>query len=236
MRAMFCPQCRAEYRPGFHRCADCDVELVSELPQEALDTVESVPPGDPSEDPFCSFWQGDDPRLHAEICQILDEQGIAHTTVRRADHLFNLSNYAAFQIGVPASQFERAESAIKDAYDSPPEDLDPAQALAVPGRLPQAAPRFKRLPPMLAPAASENLPGPPSEGILSEWHADDANAEIWRGDDAYLANVLVAALHENHIRVATKAADGRQVLAVFPSDEPRAREIAQEIVEGRPPE
>ena len=25
---MFCPQCKAEYRPGFTRCADCDVELV----------------------------------------------------------------------------------------------------------------------------------------------------------------------------------------------------------------
>src|SRR5207253_9810493 len=26
--AMFCPQCKAEYRQGFRRCADCDVELV----------------------------------------------------------------------------------------------------------------------------------------------------------------------------------------------------------------
>jgi len=25
---MFCPQCKAEYRQGFTRCADCDVELV----------------------------------------------------------------------------------------------------------------------------------------------------------------------------------------------------------------
>ena len=28
---MFCPQCHAEYMPGFTRCADCDVELV-EMP------------------------------------------------------------------------------------------------------------------------------------------------------------------------------------------------------------
>ena len=232
---MFCPQCRAEYRPGFHRCADCDVELVSELPKEALETVEPIPPGEPSEDPFCALWQGDDPRLHMEICQVLDEQGIAHKTVRRSDHLFNLSNYAAFQIGVPASQFEKAEAAIKDAYDSAPEDLDPRQDLVVPRGLPQATPRFKRLPPMLTPAASENLPGPPSEGALSEWHADEASVEIWSGDDGYLAGVLVAALHENQIRVIRKAENGKQTLAVFPSDEARAREIIREILEGQPP-
>lgn len=31
---MFCPKCRAEYREGFYRCSDCDVDLVSELPPE----------------------------------------------------------------------------------------------------------------------------------------------------------------------------------------------------------
>ena len=29
---MFCPKCRAEYRPGFTRCSDCDVPLVERLP------------------------------------------------------------------------------------------------------------------------------------------------------------------------------------------------------------
>ena len=32
---MFCPECRAEYRPGFTRCADCDLDLVQELPVES---------------------------------------------------------------------------------------------------------------------------------------------------------------------------------------------------------
>jgi hypothetical protein len=30
---MFCPECRAEYRPGFTRCSDCDVDLVHERPE-----------------------------------------------------------------------------------------------------------------------------------------------------------------------------------------------------------
>lgn len=29
---MFCPKCRVEYRPGFGRCSDCEVDLVEELP------------------------------------------------------------------------------------------------------------------------------------------------------------------------------------------------------------
>ena len=36
---MFCPQCKAEYRVGFIRCSDCDLELVDHLPVE--------PPHDP---------------------------------------------------------------------------------------------------------------------------------------------------------------------------------------------
>jgi hypothetical protein len=31
---MFCPQCKAEYRPGFTRCSDCGVDLVDRLPEE----------------------------------------------------------------------------------------------------------------------------------------------------------------------------------------------------------
>jgi len=30
---MFCPKCRTEYREGFYKCADCDIELVQELPE-----------------------------------------------------------------------------------------------------------------------------------------------------------------------------------------------------------
>ena len=31
---MFCPSCKAEYRPGFYQCPDCGIELVHELPPE----------------------------------------------------------------------------------------------------------------------------------------------------------------------------------------------------------
>src|SRR5258708_37238065 len=33
---MFCPNCRAEYRPGFAMCSDCGIELVEILPPPDL--------------------------------------------------------------------------------------------------------------------------------------------------------------------------------------------------------
>jgi hypothetical protein len=33
---MFCPECRAAYRPGFTRCSDCDVDLVHEIPEQDI--------------------------------------------------------------------------------------------------------------------------------------------------------------------------------------------------------
>jgi len=35
---MFCPVCRAEYRPGFTRCSDCEVGLVHERPETSVPT------------------------------------------------------------------------------------------------------------------------------------------------------------------------------------------------------
>src|SRR5690242_11677616 len=32
--SMFCPRCKAEYRIGFTRCSDCDMDLVDHLPVE----------------------------------------------------------------------------------------------------------------------------------------------------------------------------------------------------------
>src|SRR5918996_1902491 len=39
---MICPECRAEYRPGFTRCSDCGVELVESLPEDESATREPI--------------------------------------------------------------------------------------------------------------------------------------------------------------------------------------------------
>lgn len=154
---MICPKCGAEYRQGYTSCADCHVFLVAERakagsgrsawPQpvddepvsyeraaESDDRGEPAPePGDPAEDPFCSFWKGNDARVCVELCAVLDEVGIPHKTVHRQDHLFNFNNQPAYELGVPASFYEQAELAVKEAFGNdedevrllPPPEEDP---------------------------------------------------------------------------------------------------------------
>ena len=236
---MFCPQCRVEYRPGFTRCTDCDVDLVHELPLARLDAFEShqdTSPGDDEEDPFCSFWKGDDERLHAELCTVLDEAGIPHKTVRRQDHLFNLNNYPAFQIGIPFSLFEKAEAAVKDAYGMDSSDPDAVQSLTSAAFIPDRSRVIQKLPNMLTPAEEENIPGPPDAGEDAEMEFDGRGIEIWSGDDSSLGDMLVASLQENKIGVRRKNSLGKQSLFVSSREAERAREIVKEVVEGVPPE
>jgi hypothetical protein len=37
---MFCPKCKSEYREGFYKCADCGIDLVDQLPQDASEDIE----------------------------------------------------------------------------------------------------------------------------------------------------------------------------------------------------
>ena len=232
---MYCPQCKAEYRPGFTQCADCDVDLVWELPQEGLEPRQRAQPGDPNEDPFCSFWKGEDPRVHAELCSVLDEAEIPHNTVFRGDHLFNLRNFPAYELGVPFSMFERAETAVKEAYGA--DDVGDVGAGALKGLLAERNPdTIRKLPETLTPSPGEDIPGPPSAGGGGDWFPEDATVNVWHADGREPGGFLVAALHENGIPCRMERSGEREQLYVLPVDAERAREIVREVVEGRPPE
>lgn len=218
---MFCPQCRAEYRLGFTRYVDCDVELVPVLTEKAL--LEQVPviPGDPDEDPFCSFWEGEDLRIHTEICQLLDEQNIPRKTVRRRDHLFNLSTKSEFQIGVPYSFFEKAEAAVKEAYASDSNAEDPPEAT-------DEEPSPLELPESTGAEPPDDNQAPKHKFI------EDANVEVWSSVRLSPGTVIALSLNENFIRNRFDRQEGHNAIFVFPEDEARAREIVREIVEGVP--
>lgn len=234
---MICPQCRAEYRQGFTVCADCDVPLV---PQYETGTALAIPeppvaPGDPNEDPFCSFWRGDDARLHAEISSVLDSAGIPHKTARRQDHLFNLNNYPAFQLGVPFSMYERAELAIKETFDLDASDPDAVQSLTASPLVPDGSQRIRKLPAMLSPPADEAIPGPASAGEDVGWFPADATTEVWSGDDGSVHEMLTASLNENRIVCRWEKTGHNFTMFVRPDDASRAREIVREVTEAAPP-
>jgi len=219
---MFCPQCKAEYREGFSRCADCDVDLVRELPAAAIVRQEPVDPGDPDEDPFCSFWEGDDPRLHLEICALLDQEGIAHKTVRREERLFSFSNKQAFQIGVPYSQFERAEDVVQKAYGCADDEAAPEATEEEPSPL--------ALPETTGPDLLREVAG------TGDWYPEDASVEVWSGEYLHPGEIVAMSLKENLIRHRFDRAESKNAIFVLQEDEERAREIVREVVEGVPPE
>lgn len=231
---MICPQCKAEYRPGFTRCADCDVDLVWEPHYAQGPERPPADPGDPNEDPFCSFWKGEDARLHAELCSVLDEAGVPHNTVFRRDHLFNLSNFPAYEIGVPFSCFEKAEAAVKEAYGT--DDIEEIGSQELQKLLEDPSDRIRKLPEMLTPGDSEDIPGPPTAGDEAGWFEEDATASVWSTETSESSDFLVAALHENGIRCRVDREGSRATLYVLPDDENRAQEIVREVKEGQAPE
>jgi len=125
------------------------VDLVAGRPQGALAAFlsdgrghaagEHGKPGDPDDDPFCSFWKGTDARICTELCGVLDEAGIPHKTIHRQDHLFNFASQVPYEVGVPASRYEAAESAVKEAFGSDEENgLDAMGLLPPPKEDPRA--------------------------------------------------------------------------------------------------
>jgi len=250
---MFCPQCKAEYRPGFTRCADCDVDLVYEPPASGPGEV-GRPDEDP-DDPFCSFWRGDDPRIHAELCELLNEEGIPHKTVRREDHLFNLNTKSAFEIGIPFSQFDKAEAAINAAYGTEDEQHDATRLLPYGGGYTEEfrgvfpwqplAKGFARAalgreeePENVAAALEELGADEQTKNIATGWdpanrNPEKATVQVWSSEQSYPGEMIEMALRENKIHARFDKRNGRNAVYVMPEDEIRAREIVKEVSKAR---
>jgi hypothetical protein len=117
---MICPECKAEYRKGFARCADCGAALVEASPEALVSTRETGADDDgEKEDPFCEFWRGDDARLQGELCQVLEEARIEVRALQLNDVLSLIGipgRQAAFRVGVRFSMFDRAEKAVAAAF------------------------------------------------------------------------------------------------------------------------
>src|SRR5258706_7972822 len=264
---MICPNCRAEYRRGFTACADCGVALVEQTElvgrrvedgagdHQARREHFAGAPGDPNEDPFCSFWKGTDLRVCTEICTLLDEAGIPHKTIRRQDHLFNLNNQSAYEVGVPASLYEKAETAIKEAFGTDEETGEDAVRLLnernresferlanlpleekLKERPEEEAPGF--LEALLTPKGRQRglgKVGGTSTASEREGYPEDATSIAWEGEPPEARETIELSLTENDIWTRWEMENGKPRLFVLSEDEGRAKEIVREIVEGQAP-
>lgn len=103
---MFCPKCRAEYRKGFTECSDCNISLVSDLPQEPeLEYLDWV-----------TIFASPNPATIAVARSVLQSAGIQYVSTGEtlqvvAEWSLNLT---PIQIHVPRKKAEEAKALLKD--------------------------------------------------------------------------------------------------------------------------
>jgi len=218
---MFCPLCKAEYREGFYRCADCDVPLVAALPPKP----DPPPPGTDDAGPdSVVLCQEDDPAILTAILAALQDEGIHYYDfpVQSIKAEYSRPFPMAFN-AAPAYEIRVAQA------DLPPAQKILSEILAKEDRLSREEVTYD----------FPNGGAEPSDaGGVEILDPEAAVAEVWSGEGSELADFLTSTLRENGIptrREDSRAAPGRIQIFVTPEKVARAREIVREVTEGAPP-
>ena len=211
---MFCPQCRVEYRPGFTRCTDCDVDLVTVLPP-AEQPVSKTPSN--AIGSLQILWEGEDLALFENLLDALEAAGIryfdqplgVYPGVRRRDP-FPVQPLARFghQVAVLSSDLGPARQILGKLLDEEPQNVE-------------------------LPAQDEERTEEPAATVRQE---EDLTCEVWSGIDESLTEFVESALKENEIPIRLDKSEKRTRIYVSEANEKRAREIVREVLEGVPPE
>jgi len=205
---MFCPQCKAEYRPGFTRCADCDVELVDQLPAA------------PAPEPYETVWSGEDREGCVFACRALKALDIPFTVNQRRNGVVGRGAEEHYEIGVPSQFSGQAKAELAKGNWGFQDEEEQERIIGFPeddGRPVVEGPRdFKPW-----------YPEDATVEIYSESTRESEDQKAW---------MVEAGLRENLIRSRTEdLEDGLRKVFVMPEDETQAREIVREIREGSPP-
>ena len=215
---MFCPLCKAEYREGVYRCADCDIPLVYSLPDERGGKADSQQTG---QELTALLTGEEDPVFLTALLSALDEAGIPHYEAAIHDHEASFSNPfpsrhrfgRGYEVSVLRSDVQAAKRVLL--------------ALEQKAVEPPAAAGHEVNEPEIAESEDREVP--------EDWDPGRATAEAWIGEDLDLAQFLADTLRENGIGSRTDSSLGRLRVVVRPEDSDRAREIIREVLEGAPP-
>jgi hypothetical protein len=214
---MFCPRCKAEYRSGYRRCADCDVDLVDELPPtQGEESAQTTHLNDPR-----TIWIGDSATDCVSECQTLKEAGIPYEVSQLVkDRRQGMQVIWSYELAVSQVDEPRAKELLQlpeavVEWSSETTDEDENQALLeYPEHfdddfdLDEARRRRQ---------------------YLDAFDPEDACDEIWRVPPGE-GSAIESSLKENYIRMrAEPQPDGSRKLFVLPEDAAIAREIVREI-------
>jgi len=212
---MFCPKCRVEYRRGFTRCADCDVDLVDVLTEEDHSSDEAL----------TTLWECDSESECVDVCEELKSADIRYHVVEIPhEKTARMGVTWHYQILISKHDLDQAkallsidapQNTISSSDTDDEEVVDPAVELAD-VNVPDAEPRR-------------------SDTYLEPWHPEDATVRVWLQDGDDLSEGIERALDANYIHSRCESAEsGVKDVFVRPEDESFAREIVREIVEGTP--
>jgi hypothetical protein len=101
---MFCPTCRSEYRDGFVHCADCDVDLVSDLPPAP------APDDERSQIQLVEVFETGDPAEMSVLKSLLQDAEIDFTTSSETAKDYYAGGRGSFGFG-PMKLYVRSEDA-----------------------------------------------------------------------------------------------------------------------------
>ena len=207
---MFCPLCRAEYRPGFTHCSDCRVALVTELPERDAPSAYRI------------LWKGENAGFSSDLSDELDAAGVGNAVIpldllfRNSRDYFDLPPRPFFgcAVCVPQRAFADAKTVLERMLAEHGAKVAPGRAEPA-GETPGAA-----RPPDLP------LDWDEASATIEVFHASDQRAVDFRADSLRGIGIPSRKVPRD---------DGRVAVMVRPPEAVRAREIVRQIADGAEP-
>jgi hypothetical protein len=213
---MFCPVCKSEYRDGFTKCSDCDVDLVKQL----ADDSEAKEP----------LWAGQDASVRGTICDKLDAAKIFHEDDSVESQFMPAFRQSIYRIQVRRPDHDAALNAIRE-IDVGPSNIRPSPGVVLDRNsdwLRTNAPQRDLWGSLLNRDASPSESGDdsempadasasgdqdePAEEIpgdqLENFNPDDATSQVWSGADGGMAQSIDVCLREVGIGCVVNESSG----------------------------
>jgi hypothetical protein len=227
---LFCPNCKLEYRAGFTRCADCDVDLIAALPKAA----EAQEVGVHDLRTPVVLRRGVSVPDAAVIREALNAAGIRFNT-RRASAEIVADGTPSYEFWVNAEDRPNAQSVLETAL----EGADNSELLEN-GDSPNVSG---------VEVSSNGADGDDDDDDsdskddlaeedeeLGDLDDDELTAEAWSGSTGDLAGMLKMCLREVGILSRASKNGSNERLLVADQDLARSKEIIREVIEATPPE